>query len=260
MSEGGQGACPLLVVTALEDEARAFTHKLKGRVIPRSGRGVVAPSPVLPSRSPFEVVWVGPGKYGMGLLADLLSSGRYARVLFAGLAGALAPDLFPGTIVVAEGVLSSSGENFLPFQDFFPNFFRPMIEEWDKGSIRFGRILSAEALVGTPREKKRLARETGAIAVDMESAGWLDAASRAGIPATVVRVISDGADDSLPPELLSFVTPEGAVSFGGILRALLLRPALLYELLLLGSSIRQGRQALSRLGQEVFSALREEVR
>lgn len=196
----------------------------------------------------------------MGLLSDLLSSGRYARVLFTGLAGALAPDLFPGTIVVAEGALSSSGENFLPFQDFFLGFVRPMLEEWHKGSIRFGRILSAEALVGTPREKKRLARETGAIAVDMESAGWLDAASRAGIPAAVVRVISDGADDALPPEILSFVTPEGAVSLRGILRALLLRPTLLYELLLLGSSIRHGRQALSRLGQEVFSALREEVR
>ena len=258
MSDGGQGACPLLVVTALEDEARAFTHKLKGRVIPRSGHETANPSPVRPPRSLIEVVWVGPGKTGMGVLSGLLSSGRYSRVFFTGLAGALAPDLFPGTIVVAEEVLSSSGETFLPLQDFFLSFFRPMFEGWGKGSIRFGRILSAEALVGAPREKKRLASETGAMAVDMESAGWLDAASRAGIPATVVRVVSDGADDALPPEILSFVTPEGAVSFGGILRALLVRPTLLYELLLLGSSIRQGRQALSRLGQEVSSALREE--
>lgn len=264
MSEGGKGPCPLLVVTALEDEARAFTREVKGSVGLRSGHGAVDPflssSPDLARRPLLEVVWVGPGKSGMGALSGLLSSGKYSRVLFVGLAGALVPDLFPGAIVVVEEVLSSSGERFLPSRDFFLNFFRPMFGEWGKGSVRFGRIFSAEALVGTPREKKRLAGETGAIAVDMESSGWLDVAARAGIPATVVRAISDGVEDSLPPEILSFVTPEGGVSLGGILRALLVRPALLYELLLLGASIRQGRRALSRLGREVLSALPEEGR
>ncbi|MGC8529443.1 MAG: hypothetical protein ACP5OP_04505 [Leptospirillia bacterium] len=247
-------------MTALEDEARAFTREIKGSVSPRCGLRAVNLS-FAPAASPlFDVVWVGPGKSGVGVLSALLSSRSYSRVLFTGLAGALSPDLVPGTIVVAEEVLSSSGEKFLPLQDFSLNFPPHFISGGEKGSIRFGGILSVESLVGAPREKRRLAGETGALAVDMESFGWLEAASGVGIPATVIRVVSDGVEDTLPPEILSFVTPEGTVSPGGILRALLARPALLYELLLLGSSLRQGRQALSRLGQEVFSALREEGR
>ncbi len=258
MSDQGNGIGPLLVVTALADEARAFFRGTDGGMALRP-RGEPPSSPAMRDMregrdSLGEVVWVGPGSSGEGPLFDLLISGRFSFVLFTGLAGALSTELAPGSIVVADEVVTAAGECVLPERTF----------PWDRSRftspgtrVHSGRILSATTLIGSPEEKGRMARETGAVAVDMESGLWLTLASRAGIPAAVVRVISDGARETLPPEILSFVDASGSVSYRGIMGALLSRPALLFQLVPLWPSIDLGRKTLTRMGSQVSAALRE---
>lgn len=206
----------------------------------------------------MDVVWVGPGRAGLDRIAGALSSDHYDRVLFTGLAGALAPDLSPGTLLAADEVVTLEGERI-------PVLLPPALGLFAEESpavapLRTGRILSSDRLVATPSEKLRLYEQTGAMAVDMESAGWLSVTRRAGIPASLIRAVSDGAEEPLPPELLSFVTEEGDLALSSTLRALLFRPALLVALISLGPSLRRGRQGLSRLGGAIFDSLGREGR
>ena len=255
MSERGKAVGPLLVVTALADEARAFFGGTDGSLTLRRRRTTGRGSPSETGRG--EIVWVGPGSSGDSLLLSLLTSGRFSCVLFTGLAGALSPGLSPGSTVVAEEVVTPTGARLFPDRPF-PLDLSCLSSIGERGEVRVfsGRILSSAALVGTPEEKEVRARETGAMAVDMESAGWLALASRAGVPAAVVRVISDGAEETLPPEILSFVASDGSVSYRGILRSLLSRPALLSQLLTLWPSLGRGRTTLTRMGGAVSAALR----
>ena len=259
MSEHREALGPLLVVTALADEARTFLRGTKGALplYRRRPTGGDSPSAGIPGRG--EIVWVGPGSSGEALLDGLLTSGSFAAVLFTGLAGSLSPRLLPGSILVADEVVTTSGTRLVP-DPFFPLDLSVLSVPGEGGEspLCSGRLLSSVSLLGTPAEKERWARETGALAVDMESAGWLGAALRAGVPAAVVRVISDGVQETLPPEILSFVAPDGSVSYGGILRSLISRPTLLSDLLTLWPSLSLGRMTLARMGGQVATALQGE--
>ena len=83
-------------------------------------------------------------------------------------------------------------------------------------------------------EKARLYRETGALAVDMESHVASRIAARRGLPFAALRIISDAADMTLPPAALVGMRPDGGVASGAILRSLARHPGQLPALIRLG--------------------------
>jgi len=102
-------------------------------------------------------------------------------VVIAGLCGALDPSLRPGDLVVAAEV-RGDGE--------------PVRCETDLAQAlgaRVGTIVSLDRIAG--RAEKDALRETGALAVDMES--YRLARSAAGRPVAVVRAVVDSADRRL---------------------------------------------------------------
>ena len=108
------------------------------------------------------------------------------RVISSGFAGGLAPELGVGEIVCdAEGAA------------------------WRR--VRFA---SAHDVLATAAAKREFRERTGAGAVDMETDAIREVCAAAGVPVTVLRAISDGAEDDLglPPELLAALS-------GGALRA-----------------------------------------
>lgn len=134
-------------------------------------------------------------------------------ILSFGLAGGLDPALSPGTLLIAAGL-------------------------WGGGSVEAGWSLrlaratcavpallvgTAEAVV-TPAAKAALRAETGAAAVDMESAIALRHALRRGIPFAALRAVGDAADAAVPLSALAGMTPEGEVAPGRVLISLLRRP------------------------------------
>ena len=95
---------------------------------------------------------------------------------------------------------------------------------------RVCRLLTVGRLVSCPREKARLAAETGCAGVDMESAAAAEAAAAAGVPFVAVRAVSDGPADPLPAELAVLVDDTGSPRPGRLTAALLRRPALAADL------------------------------
>ncbi len=72
-----------------------------------------------------------------------------------------------------------------------------------------GRICSSDKIVSTPTEKAELFRQTGALAVDMESDRVRKWAGENGIPFIGIRAISDTADEALDPAVVGLVDEMG---------------------------------------------------
>ena len=118
--------------------------------------------------------------------ARLLAEARPSRLVCAGFAGGLDSRLATGDLVVAE------------------NFSAPELvsrcrqQTAETGGCHFGTLVSRALPVETVAAKAKLADETGALAVDMETAAVAEACGRAGVPMLAVRVISDPASVLLP--------------------------------------------------------------
>jgi hypothetical protein len=129
------------------------------------------------------------------------------RLVSFGLAGALRDDLEIGTVIDAVRVVDEDGSVL-----------------WQGGPLgvagaRPGTILGASRIVDDPGERERLARATGADAVDMESGVY----ARAGLLAGCIRSISDTPERQLGP-LVRALKPTGRIDLAGLLRAFATAP------------------------------------
>src|SRR5205823_12545868 len=74
-----------------------------------------------------------------------------------------------------------------------------------------GALLTVGAVVESAAQKARLWMETGALAVDMESAAIMAWARGRDVPAAVVRGVSDDAERGIPAALAAAVSEDGRV-------------------------------------------------
>ncbi len=113
-------------------------------------------------------------------MGRVMADARPEAVICAGFAGGLDPRLRVGDVVIAE------------------NFTAPeLLARAPLRAVR-GKLVTHPAAVETPEAKAALARESGAIAVDMETAIVAELYRAAGLPLLAVRAISDSASEALP--------------------------------------------------------------
>ena len=136
-------------------------------------------------------------------------------VIAAGFCGALAPHLVVGDIVTSP------------------------------------RIVTVNSLVATPEAKRRLADQTGAEAVDMESAEVAAVCAEYGVPCLAIRAVSDTVDTALSPGLVRLLSG-GNVSVWKAIRALVRRPAMLGEFRRLA---RDTKLAANKLAEELVRVI-----
>jgi len=191
----------VLVVTAIDVEARGLARHLGlARIVENAWphyRG-----------GALELVCAGPR--AAELESRAAGTGPASLVISAGVCGALSPALAEGDLVVPEAVVDRAARRL-------PTMALP-------GLRRAGVLLTVEDIVATVERKARLWVETGALACDMESAQILDWAGARGVPAAVVRAVSDPASRGVPADLAGVVEPDGRVRTVRAVRAVLTRP------------------------------------
>lgn len=156
-----------------------------------------------------------------------------ALVLSSGLAGGLDPALPVGAVVI-EGDAALA------------RFLTAAVPAAIRAPIT-GQDTIAAGTVG----KAALRNATGAAAVDMESHIAADVARRHGVPFAAIRVISDAANEELPPAALVGMRPDGGIALGAVLASLARQPSQLPAL------IRTGRHAghAHKVLRDVYDAL-----
>jgi len=189
-------------------------------------------------------------------VTNLVTEFGATTVLFSGVAGALAPGLKVGDIVVGETFL----QHDLDARPIVPQFEAPLLgvsrfqaspeltrlleaaanafaaenlvesvgaEITDRfglhaPSVRRGLIVSGDRFIGGRAEAQSLRDFVGeALCVEMEGAAVAQVCYEYDIPCGVLRVISDSADESAPVDFLAFVKEVARhYSHGVILRVL----------------------------------------
>ncbi len=156
-----------------------------------------------------------------GLARELIAEGCEALLSF-GVAGALAPDLDGGDLIVVHGLRGPEGGDY-PTDAAWRT---KLTEKLDEIALNYreGAILgSARPLRGAAAKASAFA-QSGCLAVDMESAAVAAVAAEAQRPFLAVRAIADRARDSLPAFVETAVKPDGQPAVGRVLAALARRP------------------------------------
>jgi adenosylhomocysteine nucleosidase len=226
-------ASEMLIMVALAMEARGLAARLG--LAATTGEGMD---------------YGGPGAHlaCVGLRAGRLAAGRPwpvrpgTIVVSAGTCGGLTPDLGAGSVVVPEDVVTVAGTRRLTAAV--------------PGLRRSGTLLTTVAAVETREAKARLRAETGAVAVDMESAAILDWAAARGLAAVVVRGVADPASRGVPADLAATVDPGGRVRAARALAAMLTRPPRIADAVALGLATRRALAATARALAPLVAGLR----
>jgi adenosylhomocysteine nucleosidase len=222
-----------LILSGVEPEARFLARALR-----------LVPLPALPflafGRDGVRLAAAGVGARRLPERFEPLSDGLQSPlVISAGLCGALAPELRAGDLVVPQAALDAEGRCYVVSHSL-------------TGHERRGMIATVGEAATTPEAKARLLAQTGAMAVDMESAAILAAAARRHWPSIVVRAVSDAAGETLPEEVLRLVDGDGRLQVGQAVRTFAARPGLLRAALQLQ---RSSRRALGAVADALLSLL-----
>ena len=157
-------------------------------------------------------------------------------ILSCGIAGALSPDLHTGDVIIdGDATVVALLRAALP-------------------DAIAGQVAGGNAIVATAAAKSALASRTGAIAADMESHIASRVARSRDLPFGVLRVISDTADDDLPPAALVGMRPDGGMALGAVLASLARRPRQLPALLRTGRQAGAAFAALERAFDAIIAA------
>jgi adenosylhomocysteine nucleosidase len=156
---------------------------------------------------------------------EFLATHSPELVLTCGFAGGLNPDLKLGDVVFEIHSSSSRRESAQTKTE-------EKLEPTDVGCYERlmvagampAKIFCADRIATTVAEKKKLRDDTGADAVEMESAAIHAVCRDCGIPCATVRVISDTVGEDLPLDFNALAKPDKSLDFGKLAWAIARSP------------------------------------
>ena len=218
---------------AMRRESKPFTRHLR---FVETLRGAPCSAGLYETqRGPAAILETGVGaKRAAAAIRWVLKNLEPRLIVACGFAGALLPTLKVGDVLLASEIVEPD-EDDLHWRTAVPA---------ELGDLPVGRLVTATQLVGRPSGKRSLARQSGAVAVDMESAAIAEACQARRVPCAVVRVISDTADTTLSPRLVTLFSG-GWVAPWRVLTALMRSPGLAIELWRLARDTRIAARQLA---------------
>ena len=165
---------------------------------------------------------------------DFLSKNSPELVLTCGFAGGLNPELKIGDTVFEIRDPQSAIENNLLSAGATP-----------------AKIYCADRIATTVAEKTRLRDQTGADAVEMESAAIQAVCTEKNILCATVRVISDTAHEDLPLDFNALAKPDKNLDFGKLFFAIAKSPGKIPALMKLQKQTQFAAQQLAAILEKV---------
>jgi hopanoid-associated phosphorylase len=182
----------------------------------------------------------GIGSASLALQLVSLAAQGCSGILSFGTAGGLAPTLVPGDCVLADTIVD--GARCWNSDAAWLDALHALLPDAQRGTLAgVAQPLSSSAA------KKHLWKESGALAVDMESHWAVQVAQRYNVPFAACRVIVDPAQRSLPSSATAGLQPDGRTAILPVLRALAAHPGELAALLKLALDARVARNSLKRI-------------
>jgi adenosylhomocysteine nucleosidase len=163
--------------------------------------------------------------------ARLLVTEGVGALASMGVAGGLYPGMKAGDLIIAEVVLEEgNGKDIWEADSTCAERAHSALKASGM-PVHRGTVITTHRAVLTAKKKKSLYTQSGALAVDMESASLARAAREANLPFFVLRAVCDAAERSMSKDLSDCLDERGQVRLSFLLRKLLRRPSMVSELL-----------------------------
>ncbi len=173
----------------------------------------------------------------------LLHKTRPRLVISAGFAGAVAEDLQIGDLILSENFsdrqLLASAQRILRDR-----------------RVRDVKLFTSTSIVDSVIERNKIARASGAAAVDMETGAVVEICNAHGVPLLSLRAISDTPGQPFPasPKVL-FDVERQRPNFGRLISYLFRHPASIPRLLRFSQAIARARATLTDAIDDLIRAL-----
>jgi adenosylhomocysteine nucleosidase len=183
----------------------------------------------------------GMGCAAAGLAAVRLIEAGVSALMSFGLAGGLDPRLSAGSVVLPSEIISRAGARFLTSTGWREQLRSSIARQ---RPVADGTLLSSGTAIDSVADKAAAFRETGAVAVDMESFAVAEVAAAHGLPFVAVRVIVDTAVDALPRAVVA-ASRAGRVSLRRLVGGIAVAPLELVALIRLARRYRAATRSLA---------------
>ena len=176
-----------------------------------------------------------------------------------GVSGGLAPELSPGTVILGDRIITGGKHNTSYQDSYIPNaqlldLLESILQQ--KGlPYRRSALLCSNQPIDNIENKSAAYLKTGALAVDMESAGAAEAARQAALPFFCIRIICDPAERKLEKELLAGVDSRGNSRPMRLINPLIRRPWLFAPLLIMARDFSLALAGMGRVWNVVQKPL-----
>ena len=216
--------------------------------------------------------------------ADAMIADGATLLVSYGFAAGLNPRFGPGALLLPETVIAHEGEVEVPDRGGVRDQLQRMTSfKRDDGQVQppppdeayvpvdarvrealsrgLGMPVQGGAIAGVdrplvrPNEKLALFAQTRADAADMESHVVARAASAAGVPFVVLRVVSDPSNRTLPRAAVVGVTEDGRIDGRAVAVSLLRGPWECFDMMTLALDGAQAMRRLRRVGRRLAPLL-----
>jgi len=231
----------IAVTFALPAESAEFLRRLGNKS--RADRNGISIVRGTIDHHTIEVLHTGVGeKICRQRIAKFLENQQLAFLISAGFAGALNDQLQPNEILLAKN-----------FSTIDPKQAQSLLSNV---SIYADTMLTVPAVIDSSEERERIARESGAAAVDMETKFISCACAAHGIPLLSLRVITDTPTQPFPaPPSVLFDIRQQRTRMTALAKFFLAHPTRMPGLVQFARRIARARQILANALVGVVSKL-----
>lgn len=195
-------------------------------------------------REGISLALSGIGGAAAARAARTLVEGRVSALMTFGLAGGLDPALAAGSVILPSQLVSRDGAHFSICQAWRERLAAAI---GSSCAVTGGTLLTNAVALHSVDEKAAAFRDTGAVAVDMESVAVAEVAAVQELAFIAVRVIVDTAADALPSAVVA-ASRAGGVQIGRLLAGIAVAPGEIAPLIRLALRYRTAMRSLRIVG------------
>jgi adenosylhomocysteine nucleosidase len=224
------------IVVALREELSTLTTE-------KAQKGVV-----LWLHKTVCLVYSGAGAENAASAAETLVKHGATQLISWGCAAGIDEVVQPGDLILAAQCVNVDNDVFNSDCNWLD---RIKVSLPKSIKVYNSRIAESKAVVASSAEKVKIAKATGAVALDMESSAIAKVAQDHGLPFLIIRAVADPLAMALPNAVSYALDNQGEVNLARLLGYLSLHPFELPTLIRLGLHFNSAKATLKLLAKQL---------
>ena len=194
----------------------------------------------------YLVCLSGMGRKNASHAAKALLDHNAEALLSWGFAGGLSSELPCGAIILPRVLLTANAIEYLVDATWHQKTQMQLSKYF---VLNIGTLTENNGVVVNPTEKAAKYKQSGAIAVDMESVAIAEIANNARKPCLVVRVVFDDFRTTVPSSILSSMNDRGELNIAKMAQSIMKNPIQFFNIIQLALASFRAKKKLKKIAE-----------